>query len=189
VKSQDIKYRTLKLDNPKLSQKLLFFAKEVMELLEGTCGFVSTCSSGSDDGGANNILQLATPPSDFTRSSILMPLLQAIGVGLAQLNNSGSTTTTSSDPAITLTNKKPRITTIAPVEEQLTGKQKARRLLEQTELLEKQKTKEHRQRQLKLLKQDKLTRETDPNWKPGLSAACAKSGSSISTFRDKYGEN
>jgi len=40
-----------------------------------------------------------------------------------------------------------------------------------------------------MIKQDKYVRENDPNWKSGVSAACAKSGTGISTFRDKYGEN
>jgi len=71
----------------------------------------------------------------------------------------------------------------------LSEKQKARRLLEQSKAMEQKRAKEERMKQLQLLQQDQHTRMNDPNWKPGLSAACAKSGTSISTFRDKYGEN
>ena len=74
-------------------------------------------------------------------------------------------------------------------QEPLTEKQKARRLMEQAKVREQAKAKEDRARQIALLQQDKHARIHDPNWKPGLSAACAKSGTSISTFRDKYGEN
>lgn len=35
---------------------------------------------------------------------------------------------------------------------------------------------------------DKFVRENDENWTSKQSAACVKSGSGISTFRDKYGE-
>lgn len=188
-KSLEEKYRTLKLDNAKLQEKI-FRVTHAMELLEQTCGFSSgssstttTTTTTTTNENNNNVLLLASPPSDFTRQSILAPVQQAIAAGLAQLLNGSTTTTTT----ITATNKKPRMEVMG--EEKLSEKQKARRLLEEKEALEKIKAKEERQRNLRLLKEDKLTRETDPNWKPGLSAACAKSGSSISTFRDKYGEN
>jgi putative protein kinase ArgK-like GTPase of G3E family len=61
-------------------------------------------------------------------------------------------------------------------------------MLAEKEKLDKVKAKEHRKKYLALLKADKITRETNPDWKPGVLAACAKLGTGISTFRDKYGE-
>jgi hypothetical protein len=46
-----------------------------------------------------------------------------------------------------------------------------------------------REKNLQALKQDEHVRRNDANWKSGVSSAMAKTGSSISTFRDKYGEN
>jgi hypothetical protein len=45
-----------------------------------------------------------------------------------------------------------------------------------------------RKRNLKMLQQDKLVRETDPNWMPGVSAACANIGIILLTFRDRNGK-
>jgi hypothetical protein len=62
-----------------------------------------------------------------------------------------------------------------PSERETVEKHKACRLLKRK--LEAKRAKEERKRNLKMLQQDKLVRETDPNWKPEVSAACAKSGS------------
>ena len=80
------------------------------------------------------------------------------------------------------TNKKPR------VEEKLSEKQKARRMMEEKRKADVLKAKEERKRNIEMLKHDKLVRETDPNWKPGVSAACAKSGTGLKSFRDRHGE-
>lgn len=176
VKSQDVKYRTLKLDNPKLQAKLWNIQYVKTEILESICGFVAVDES----------MTLLDPPSTFTMQSILKPLQDSIALALSQLSNSTNSM---------VTNKKPKLQSSSSdlesqqPEAKLSEKQKAKRLLEEKQKLEKEQARVERQRQLELLKQDKRTRETDPNWKPGLSAACAKSGTSISTFRDKYGEN
>jgi hypothetical protein len=60
-------------------------------------------------------------------------------------------------------------------------KKKAGRLLEESK-------KWKRKRNFKTLQQDKLVRETDPNWKPEVSAACIKSGIGLLTFRDRHGK-
>jgi hypothetical protein len=70
-------------------------------------------------------------------------------------------------------------------EEKLSEKHKARRLLKKIIGSQKSK-KEERKRNLKMLQQDKLVRETDPNWKPEVSSACAKSGSGLLDFRDRH---
>jgi len=67
-------------------------------------------------------------------------------------------------------------------------KQKARQLMEKKRQRELREAKEARKKTAELIKQDKHVRENDPDWKPKQSAACVKSGSGISSFRDKYGE-
>eukprot|EP00978_Attheya_sp_CCMP212_P023866 scaffold74006_cov53-Attheya_sp.AAC.1 len=74
------------------------------------------------------------------------------------------------------------------VPSRFTEKQKARDLMEKKRTAEAQDAKRMRALNVAKLKQDKFVRENDENWKSGVSAACAKSGTGISTFRDKYGE-
>mmetsp|Transcript_700 Transcript_700/g.1288 ORF Transcript_700/g.1288 Transcript_700/m.1288 type:complete len:251 (+) Transcript_700:155-907(+) len=71
----------------------------------------------------------------------------------------------------------------------MSEKQKARLLLEKKRQQEAEEAKKARQRTSKLIKQDKYVRENDENWTSQQSAACVKSGTGINTFRDKYGEN
>lgn len=73
--------------------------------------------------------------------------------------------------------------------EKKSEKQKARELMEKKRKKEAEDAKAVRAKNIAMLKQDKFVRENDENWKSGVSAACAKSGSGISTFRDKYGES
>ena len=187
-KSGDIKYRTLKLENPKLQQKLFAIPYVKQELLQDVLGF--EISSTTDTNEA--CLVMKTLPSDTAPlrrcldeiTSSLAALSASVGVGSGNANVDGTDHTKMVEP-LQPSNKKPKL----PPTEQLSEKQRARRLMEQKEQQEREKAKEERKRQVELLKQDKLVRQTDPNWKPGVSAACAKSGTGISTFRDKYGEN
>ena len=219
LKSQEVKYRTLKRDNAKLQQTLFSpgvepYVRQMLLLEEkGPCGFITVSTTTMENTTTTNNTTNTTnsynyvvpdPPSDFTRQSILTPLYDALGVARQELLTT-NTNTTSTNTATTI-NKKLRMTTtnntttttvvvvpppvaVVGVHEKLSEKQKARKLLQEKEVIEKELARKERQRQKVLLQQDKWTRENDPNWKPGLSAACAKSGSSISTFRDKYGEN
>ena len=157
VKSQDPKYRLLKLGNAKLQQRL-FSIPVVMEILQ-LVGFQQQMVDGEDC--------LVLPAS----SSMGHECVAELEVTQQRLDAIAGTSNVK-----------------AVVPEKLSEKQKARMLLEEKERLEKEKAKENRKRNLALLKEDKHTRENDPNWKPKVSAACAKSGSGISTFRDKYGE-
>jgi PUB domain len=70
-----------------------------------------------------------------------------------------------------------------------TEKQKARTLAEQKEAEEKEAARVARKRTVQQIKADQFVRQNDPNWKPSVSAAAAKSGDSMTTFRDKFGEN
>ena len=71
----------------------------------------------------------------------------------------------------------------------LSEKQKARILREEAEEAQKVADKKARLNTVAQIAADKHVRENDPNWKPSVSAAAAKAGDSMSTFRDKYGES
>lgn len=70
----------------------------------------------------------------------------------------------------------------------LSEKQKARHIREQAASKQKQDEEAARKRTIAQIAADKHVRENDPNWKPSVSAAAAKAGTSMSTFRDKFGE-
>ena len=80
-------------------------------------------------------------------------------------------------------------TTSSSTTGKLSEKQKARLLMEEKERKERAEAKAARKKTSALIKQDKYVRENDENWESKQSAACVKSGTGISTFRDKYGEN
>jgi len=71
----------------------------------------------------------------------------------------------------------------------MSEKQKARLLMEKKRLEEAEEAKRARQKTRDQIRQDKYVRENDENWASKQSAACVKSGTGISTFRDKYGEH
>jgi nitrate reductase alpha subunit len=75
-----------------------------------------------------------------------------------------------------------------PMVEKLSEKQKARMLLEEKQRKDKEEARKHRAKNIALLKQDNHVRKHDENWKSGVSAAMAKSGNGIETFRDRHGE-
>jgi hypothetical protein len=158
AKSQDPKFRRLKLGNAKLQQKI-FSIPVMMELLQFV-GF----EHQSVEGEACLVMK-----DGFTEPC------QACLVDLQVAQDRLTTLSTN-------------ININAPVLQKLTGKQIERRLLEEKERQDKLAAKDNRKRNLAMLKEDKRARHSDPNWKPQVSAACAKTGSGISTFRDKYGE-
>jgi hypothetical protein len=163
VKSQDPKYRKLKLGNVKLQAKL-FHIPCMMELLT-YLGFEQKIEDGE-----NYLVIMSTNDERY------------------QMCFQQDIPTTQTRLTALATNSNSNYNCIAKIPEKLSEKQKARKLLEEKERQEKLKAKENRKRNLAMLKQDKLTRQSDPNWKPKVSAACAKAGTGISTFRDKYGE-
>ncbi|KAL3790046.1 hypothetical protein HJC23_011402 [Cyclotella cryptica] len=71
----------------------------------------------------------------------------------------------------------------------MSEKQKARMLMEKKRMEEAEEAKKARQKTRDQIRQDKYVRENDENWTSKQSAACVKSGTGISTFRDKYGEH
>ena len=80
-------------------------------------------------------------------------------------------------------------TTTAAFTGKMTEKQKARILMEEKVALQKLQDDQARKRTIQQIQNDKYVRQNDPNWKPSVSAAAAKSGDTMSTFRDKFGEN
>jgi hypothetical protein len=194
LKSQDVKYRTLKLENPKLHAKVFHIVYIREDLLQQVFGFVSG-NVTSDDGSSCLCLSLAhnnESQAESTTTALLQTCLTEMEQARAQLVaasvSAPTNSTTNSQAWLTAptTNKKARL--VDQQLDKLSEKQKANRMMEEKEKVEKLKAKEERKRNLALLKTDKLARETDPNWKAGVSAACAKTGSGIQTFRDRHGE-
>lgn len=161
VKAQDPKYRQLKLDNEKIRAKLVVYPQAMAYLR--ALGFVETKDETDVD-----IIRIETVDSDVMNVSF-QEVVQALD--LISPPESVSKKAKIEDPL----NK-------------LTGKQKSRILREEKELKEREKAKEVRKQNVAMMKQDKYVRENDPNWQSGVSAAAAKNGSGIATFRDKYGE-
>lgn len=77
---------------------------------------------------------------------------------------------------------------VSSMPERLSEKQKARILAEKAKELERVEAKAQRRKVAQLILQDKYVRENDENWTSAPSAACAKTGNAISTFRDRHGE-
>lgn len=161
AKAQDPKYRQLKLDNEKIRAKLVVYP-QAMNYMRAL-GFVET----KDEAGVD-IIRIETVDSDAMNASF-----QEVAQALDLISPRES-------------NKKAKI--VQDPLNKLTGKQKSRILMEEKERMEREKAKEVRKQNVAMIKQDKYVRENDPNWQSGVSAAAAKNGSGIATFRDKYGE-
>jgi hypothetical protein len=209
VKQDNPKYRTLNLSNPKLMETLWNGIPYLAtEWFQQTLGFVVEMKDGSADGTSSSgtptqfLVLPPPPPSSSSSTSLLLQqsMYQTLHTNLETAlrlvdidNNDTASAAAGAAASVGSSHKKAKHQQHdeqpPPPQESLTEKQKARRLLEQAKARDQAKAKEERARQIALLQQDKHTRIHDPNWKPGLSAACAKSGTSISTFRDKYGEN
>ena len=174
-----LKYRTLKLDNPKLQERL-FCSDSVRNLLLTVVGMLPQ----------DNTLVLQGPPSPQISDIIGLKLLPAISTAQQTMANTMTTTISSTANA----NKKAKLTehngkpSAMPSTEKLSEKQKARLLMEQKAKLEKEREKEFRKQTRAKIAADKLVRQKDENWKPTVSAAAAKTGSGLLTFRDRHGE-
>lgn len=173
AKVQDPKYRQLRLDNEKIKSKVCI-CPQAMQLLN-EIGFVQ-----ATDDNNQPILRIdeVVVKQHFVK---IQSSYQTIFTGIDTITNGSNGSASSSS----LVNKKPANKIMV---EKLSEKQKARILLEQKQKEEKIKAREEREKNIAMLKQDKFVRQNDANWTSGVSAACAKSGSGISTFRDKYGE-
>jgi hypothetical protein len=168
TKAQDPKYCQLKLDNEKIKAKLACHPSAVNFLL--SIGF----AHGVDETTGATVLRMETTANASLMTASLQQIVEGIetvaaAVTVEQQQN----------------NKKPRVED--PLNK-LTEKQKARILTEEKEQRDKEAAKAYRKKNVEQLKQDKHVRLNDPNWTSGVSAACAKTGTGIETFRDKFGE-
>lgn len=183
-KPEEPKYRQLRLQNVKIQRYTTH--PSIMAYLQQVLGFELVNETDSE-GSSESLLRIV----DVSRSTSVFSLrdeLQMVTTVLKRvdllvdtssirpkvISNSSSTSSLHSDES---TNSK------------LTEKQKARKLMEERETLQKLKDEQARKRTIQQLQDDKHVRANDPNWKPSVSAAAAKSGDSMSTFRDKFGEN
>lgn len=198
AKSSDPKYRQLKLDNPKVSTKLMACPAAVPLLV--ALGFSEEITTE----GAP-ILKYLSPAVDHAAMGAMMTdiaktLEQLDGPGnnaqnkkpklvaTNQLATSASINTTTKATPATISRKSSTSSTTSTGTEKLSEKQKANKMREAKELRDREIAKAHRKQNVALLKQDKHVRQNDDNWTSGVSAACSKSGNTITTFRDKYGE-
>jgi PUB domain len=183
-KPEEPKYRQLRLQNAKI-QRYTSHAP-IMAYLQQVLGFEQLRETNSEGTLESmlRIVDLSRAPSSSTLRDELQMVTTVLNridsLIIAPLNhpkvisNSSSTSSLQSDES---SNTK------------LTEKQKARKLTEEREALQKVKDEQARKRTIQQLQNDKHVRANDPNWKPSVSAAAAKSGDSMSTFRDKFGEN
>jgi hypothetical protein len=170
VKAQDVKFRQVKLDNPKLQDKLFkVFPQSALFYLQAV-GF----ERSKDD---KELLVLST-----VRLVSLQAALQELDITIDAL----------SPPAVQASSsKRPHTetsTTTPACASPLTSKQKARLLVEQAKAADARKAEAARQQTLQQIQADKHVRQHDENWTSQPSAACAKTGAQILTFRDRHGE-
>jgi ElaB/YqjD/DUF883 family membrane-anchored ribosome-binding protein len=180
VKSQDPKYRQLKLENPKVASKILPCPSS-MDYLKAI-GFVPAV----DETGAK-VLRVET----VTDVVLMQASLQEVSNGLdmvAPKEDGGKIIKKHRVASSSSLEEKKEDKPVYAVEEKLSEKQKARRMLEEKKNREKEEAKMHRKKTAALIKADKYVRENDENWTSQPSAACNKAGKGISTFRDRNGE-
>lgn len=181
AKCDNPKYRQLRLSNEKVEKKLLP-CPSALSYLEAV-GFTHV----TDDDG-----------SRFLRVVVEKVDTHAMGKSLLELTNAlhmldPQPVTKKKKPSLSFSEEKKTsegvvVSSISTDSGPQTEKQKARVLLERKRKAEAEEAKAARAKNIAMLKADKHTRMHDPNWKSGVSAACMKSGDSISTFRDKFGE-
>ena len=176
---EEPKYRQLKTSNPKI--QTLTRHPPIVSFLMNQLKFQQTV-----DAETNEPL-LKIPDGVSPETTVLEAAVKATNAAydrtadIVPSAHKGSTTNSSS------TRTNPKILQ-HQTSSNMSEKQKARILAEQKELKEKEEAKQARKRTAAQIKADKYVRENDPNWKPSLSAAAAKAGDSMSTFRDKFGE-
>mmetsp|Transcript_29363 Transcript_29363/g.41085 ORF Transcript_29363/g.41085 Transcript_29363/m.41085 type:complete len:247 (-) Transcript_29363:54-794(-) len=195
VKANDttMKYRQLRLSNPKIHQTVGRHG-EAMAYLQAI-GFVIT----QDETTTKEKESLLKLKDSIVNVALFQTSLQEVTTALEMVDSSSSNNTTtntnkrslsrcSSSNSSTYSSSSNNEEKKSSYEPRITEKQKARLLLEQKEKEEKQKAKQLRKQTSAQIKMDKHVRLNDPNWKPSVAAAAAKAGDSMSTFRDKYGE-
>jgi len=179
-KSRDEKYRQLRCSNPKI--RALLQNASIAALLRSAVGFRQT-----DGGGAGEEEEAVLKVPHVPDRAAMETVLAVVSGALQRVSSSVLASTSSSLSAVSSSSSicsETATTTTTTMSE----KQKARMLREKQLEKEREQAKESRKRTAAQIKADKHVRENDPDWKPSVSSAAGKSGSAISTFRDKYGE-
>jgi len=206
TKSQDPKYRSLRLSNKKVEEKLLPCPSAIAYMK--AIGFDEV----TDDDGARylrigmdkevnvphmqaslveltNAIKMVDPDAKLPASG---PPSRKSSFGEASSGEEKKTpegiVIRRSDSAVSTASSVASSSSTGGATGKMSEKQKARLLMEKKRQKEREDAKEARKKTAKLIKQDKFVRENDPNWTSKQSAACVKEGSAISTFRDKFGE-
>lgn len=172
VKCKDEKYRQLKLDNEKIQQKLVPCNPHSTGYLQ-SLGFVEHVDE--------QVLRVSSVEL-WSMQAALEKVTKALE-GLPTSENS----TESKKPK--LMDHQSSFGSYGSSGEKLSEKQKARRLLEEKERAEKEEARRRRKATSAQIKQDAYVRKHDENWTSGPSAAVHKTGTAISSFRDRHGEN
>ena len=206
TKSQDPKYRQLRLSNKKVEEKLLPCPSAVAYMK--AIGFDEV--TDETDGGARylrigmekeiNVAHMQASLVELTNAiKFVDPDAKLPASGPPSRKSSfgdGSGEEKKTPEGIVIRLSDSAVSTASSVASsgstgvtgKMSEKQKARLLMEKKRQKEKEDAKEARKKTAKLIKQDKYVRENDANWTSKQSAACVKEGSAISTFRDKFGE-
>ena len=157
----DPKYRQLRLENNKIKQNIGVFPSILLYFQK--IGFAVVNAAGQEE----HLLRVDNPDM-----SIMQASHQQAKAAYESIQRDLEASVAGESSASTV----------------LSEKQKARRLLEEKKRLQKEEDRLARKRTQAQLKMDKHVRQNDPNWKPTVSAAAAKTGNAMQTFRDKFGE-
>jgi hypothetical protein len=185
-----LKYRTLKLDNPKLKARLFCCSNNCVRdlLMDPSLVGMTMAPTGTS-------LTMEEAPSLTIRDVIGLKVLPAISTAQREIVTRMETSPSSGNGSATkkakLTEHNDNSIVVVPVipttTEKLSEKQKARILMEEKERVEKEREKAYRKATRAQIAADKLVRQKDENWKPSVSAAADKTGTGLLSFRDRHG--
>jgi hypothetical protein len=188
IKCNDIKFRQLRPANPKL--QAMFQYPSIVSYLQQIIGFEEAIENGEAILRINNVPDTAVMSREYIQISAIYERIEKLVPSTTSTAPSSSTKPVLKTSTSTVSTESTASSTTSTTMslDGLSEKQKARILKEQKEAAEKEAAKMARKRTVAQIQADKVVRQTDPNWKPTVSAAAAKNGSSLQTFRDKYGE-
>ena len=174
----DPKYRMLRLENEKIKAKILPCPTS-LDFLKAI-GFAET----TDEKG-ETILKF----EGVVNAALMTASLHEVSAGLKMVApNDIPIPLKKARTSYVEEKKEDFLVPVVTIPEKLSEKQKARTLREEKEKQEKDEAKRYRAKTAALIKTDKYVRENDENWTSGVSAAAAKGGKLMPTFRDQFGE-
>jgi hypothetical protein len=166
------KYHGIKLSNPKIQERLGSTPQNIM--------FLKAMGFQEVQEGEERMLKITADRVNQAEFCTMQKVLEEAVEARSGVLQREPLAPASTNPALTRPKeyKKPK----------LSMKAQAIRDKEERAIQERAQRLADKQVQLKRIAADKHARANDPNWKAGVSAAMAKGGDSISTFRDKFGE-